>query len=57
MDQLTDIFEQVFSHQVQENIAEGVTRIVEDVIDVASNNIDEVCCALLLLFFEHNLIG
>lgn len=42
MDQLTDIFDQVFSHQVQENTAESVTRIVEDVIDVASNNIDEV---------------
>lgn len=42
MDQLTNLFEHVFDRQIQENIAESVTRLVEGVIDIASSNIDEV---------------
>eukprot|EP00026_Physarum_polycephalum_P000180 Phypoly_transcript_00180.p1 GENE.Phypoly_transcript_00180~~Phypoly_transcript_00180.p1 ORF type:complete len:1997 (+),score=348.40 Phypoly_transcript_00180:137-6127(+) len=42
MDQITNLFEQGFSRQVKENLAESVTRIVEGVIDLASGNIDEV---------------
>ncbi len=42
MDQLTDTLEQTFSLCTRENISTTVKRVVEDVIDVASNNINEV---------------
>jgi hypothetical protein len=61
LDQITTLFEQVFSRQVQENLAESVTQIVESVIDIASSNIDEVrnflmasfLYLLFLLYFMH----
>lgn len=42
MDQVVSIFEQGFTQHVRNNISESAKRIIEDVIDIASNNINEV---------------
>jgi hypothetical protein len=42
MDQLMDIFEHIFSQHARENLATVVKRMVEEVVDAVSNNINEV---------------